>query len=386
MSQTVFKLSSYIRPADVTHFIVDTTMEDFDLSEYTKIKCIEYKCNNIPVLNGISRVKRVIINNIARNMKNLVKADHYVISAKLLHHPVFKNASTLEIIGDKNNIVLDNIDHDNFPNLIGLKLTSVIVDLDLLKDISKIIRLATLEFDLCPGLDKFDWSTVCQDKFTHLIGLKIKSVHITLALINNISNIKTLVSLHFKSCGVRVSSWDNLDLPKLHIFFADVEFDDVLFLEKCPYLTMLTMELADECKNLSVFSKLPLRYLNVSDKRPKLVLGNDIEMLYLHSLCGNLDCTNMAQLKMFRFTNDPNNSYNRLNIASNVVQIHSKLDGELLKNNQSLWIKAYQSMLNSIMNTNRINMSVQPDKAEAVTKIDELQKQIDQLKQSFAKN
>lgn len=348
-----YRASNHVDKSKITKYIVDVDAESLDLSDFTSLECIEYECNKIPVITGITNVKRVIVNKMARNMKNIVKAMHYTIPIALLQNNVFMNASSLEIKGDGKSLILDNFDGDRYPNLTTLIIESVIVDSELLCDISKLKLLRQLTFNSCSGLNLCNWNII-KEHCPYLISLSFKSVNIDSELLQKISILDQLVSLEFDSYN-KPCDWDKLDLPELlalSIYNGRNELSDIKFLEKHRKLVILRLEISDTCNNIDVIPKLTPKYLYLNKLIPNIILPTSVEMLNLGELSGTEQSIKyLEHLRMLCIDyvyNNANATTGRLEIPNSVLQTHNRMDDTLRSTNKALWDKAFDDIIETI--------------------------------------
>lgn len=353
-SKVSYNSSSYVDKSKITDFIVDTSEESFDLSDFTNLECIDYRLNKIPIITGVTNVKHVILNKMARNMNNIIKAKQYTIPANLFQNGIFTHAQSLEIKGDGNPLILDNFDGDKYPNLITLEIESVAVDSELLCDISKLKLLRRLIFKSCSGIKSCDWNII-EEHCPHLISLGFKSMEIDSQMLHKISSLKRLRSLEFDSCTrLRSCDWTKLDLPELQVLLTDIDrqskLSNIKFLEKYRNLVVLRLNISSKCKNIDVLSKLTPRYLHLKKIIPGIILPTSVEMLNLRKVKGSEQSIKyMENLKMLcvHYIFDGKTS-EHLEISDDVLQTHNRMDDKLCSVNKALWNKGFDDIIETI--------------------------------------
>ena len=279
MNPITLLMSKSIDKSKITRIVIDTNKKEYDLSGYTNLKCIEYRCKNIPKITGIDHVNHVIVKKMARNMKNIINADHYTIIPEMLNCEFIKNAIAIAIIGET--------DDDGYAKKIVL-------------DIS-------------------------QEDFPRLVILELQSVKITTNLLRDISKLTSLKALIITTDGYyQDSNWNKLILHNLQILSVYSEgspgFYDVDFLRNYPKLRVVCMELYEDCDNVDLIKNLPLKYLHILHMNP-IELPNTLEMLYLEGI--NSDSLsslikNLDNLKMIKYEIDDEKKFD---ISDKIVRI-----------------------------------------------------------------
>lgn len=305
MESRTVKLSS-INKSNVTRIIIDINSKEHDLSGYSNLRCIEYKCRSIPKITGINHVKHVIIKRVVRNIVNIIKADYYTIIPELLHCDFIKNAIGIKIIGKPTFNLQSNLSLDQMSK----KYTE-----------SKII------------LEQANLSG-----FTRLVILELKWIKITTNLLRDISKLTSLKALRIKSsvCFIK-RNWNKLILPNLLILMinpnGNIGFRDVGFLQNFSKLRAAYLELDDSCRNVHLIKSLPLKYLGIWIVNP-IELPESIEMLHLGGCCDvkSSFIKNLVNLKMIKYDTE-NRHYVDMKISDKIIQVQDDFVYDIIIDN-----------------------------------------------------
>lgn len=281
MSQHIFKTSTIAKEFDIRDYIVDTEEKTIDLTKFTNINRIKYRCKNIPIAIGKDHVEYVVIKNAIRNVQNLVKADYYEIpSVMLCHSAAFRTAKTLKIVGKNDMLILGEFNREKFPDLVHLNVKSVDVDTALLKEISNHTGLVALTFGSCKGL---------------------------------------------KNCD-----WNKLNLPNLKIFVPDTDSEskmkDLGFLDKHPKLQILSLNVSKKCINVECLSKLPLKFLRLKKMFSSLKLPSIVMLRLDKVIGGEQPLDKEPELKMIKIDSIANKkALDDLKIREGTFLCHNKM-------------------------------------------------------------